>query len=118
MGLITSYKVSAGKGQVTNAAPNLTLVAAESGKTIYLMRGSISILVAAVGGGGRVALEDGLNGTRLLEVSADSLTSGYFPFDFGDNGIPLSSETLLNATSDLAVTTQATAHVSVVVRIA
>jgi len=115
--MITSYEVKGAYGQVTNASPDLTLVAAQTGKTIYLLRGVISMLVTATGGGGRVALENGVDGSRILEVDGNSVLAGHFPFDFGEEGIPLSQNTLLNATSDSAITTQATAHVSVVVKI-
>ena len=101
-----------GTDVATNAAPDKTIFAAPATGSLRLCRGSISVLVAAVGGGGEAVLEDGLNGTKILRVAAP--TTREFAFDFGDDGYPLTAMTLLNLTVEGAVTTQATAQCTAV----
>lgn len=102
-----------GIASVTNAASDATVIAAQgAAKKIFLLRGLLSVTVAAVGGGGRVALEDGVGGTRLLQVNADAV--GAYFFDLGPRGYQLTADTPLNLTTDSALTTQASASVILV----
>jgi hypothetical protein len=96
------------RGAVANGAADATLVAAPgAGKKIRIVGGTISVTVAGTGGTAIVALEDGLNGTKIFPVSADAV--GVFQFFFGPLGYPLTANTLLNLTCDGAATTQASA---------
>ena len=113
--MITSYVTLTGTNKPVDGAVDKTIIAAQAGKKIYVLRGTINVTVAAAGTGGEVALEDGVGGTRFIEIDADAV--GVFPFDFGDEGFPLTTNTLLNATVDNAITTQASARVSVVVKV-
>lgn len=104
-----NVKLTNGTAKATNAAADATVLAAPgAGKIIRLMKATISITVAAAGGGGEVALEDGVGGTRIFEADSDAL--GVYNLDFGDDGYPLTANTLLNLTVDGAVTTQSTAR--------
>lgn len=117
--LITS-SAYAGQGRnvqgttgVANGSVDSTLIGAPpTGNAIMLKSGICAVEVAATGGGGEFALENGVGGTRIFQADADAV--GTFTFNFGDNGYVLSSATLLNLTVDGAVTTQATASCSVV----
>lgn len=114
--MITSYQIVSGTGQATNAAANASVIAAQgAGATLYLLRGFVSVTLAAVGGGGEVALEDGSGGTRIFEADADAV--GFHVVDFGEEGYPLTANTALNLTVDNAVTTQATARASFVAKV-
>lgn len=114
--MITSYQIVTGTGEALEGTADKTVIAAQgAGKTMHLLRGVLSVSLAAAGGGGEAAIENGAGGTRIIEVDADAV--GYFPFDFGDEGIPLSANTLLNLTVDGAVTTQATARLSAVCKV-
>ncbi len=101
-----------GTGDAANGAADQTLISAQgAGKTIRLQKGFCSVNVAAAGGGGEVALEDGVGGTRLITADADAV--GTFSFDFSPSGYALTTNTLLNLTVDGAATTQATADCTV-----
>lgn len=114
--MITNYVVVTGTAAPANGAADATIIAAQgAGKKLHLLRGVICITVAATGGGGLCAIEDGVNGTRYVDVPA--ATVGFFPFDFGDEGIPMTANTLLNATVDGAITNQASARVTVVCKV-
>ena len=114
--MITSYQIVTGTGEAVEATEDVTVIAAQgSNKKLHLMRGVLSVTLAATGGGGEAAVEDGVGGTRIIEVDADAL--GFYPFDFGDEGIPLSANTILNLTVDGAVTNQASARLSAVCKV-
>jgi len=101
------YKVTNGTGECVNStAENTTILTAVTGKTFRILTGVITVTLAATGGGGKVALEDGAGGTRFLEANADALKS--IPFDFRPLGYPLTAATALNMTVDEAVTNEAT----------
>ena len=101
-----------GTGDAANGAVDQTLIAAQgAGKTIRLQKGFCSVNVAAAGGGGEVALEDGVGGTRIITADADAV--GAFSFDFSPSGYAMTANTLLNLTVDGAATTQATADCTV-----
>ena len=105
-----------GTAQATNAAADATLIGApNTGASISLRSGVCAVEVAAVGGGGEFAIENGVNGTRIFQADADAV--GTFSFNFGEDGYDLSSATLLNLTVDGAVTTQATASCSVIAEV-
>ena len=105
-----------GTGDAANGSVDQTLIAAQgSGKVIRLQRGICTVNVAATGGGGEAALEDGAGGTRIITWDADAL--GSYPFDFGDGGYALTANTLLNLTVDGAATTQATADCTVIAEV-
>lgn len=102
-----------GTGDAANGSADQTLIAAQgAGKSIRLQKGFCSVNVVATGGGGEVALEDGVGGTRIITADADAL--GTFSFDFSPSGYALTANTLLNLTVDGAVTNQATADCTVV----
>jgi hypothetical protein len=110
------YAVVTGTNKPVDGSADKTIIAAQgAGKKIYLMKAVVSVTVAAVGGTGEVALEDGVNGTRLFEADADAV--GSYSLDFGEDGYPLTANTLLNATVDGAGTTQASARVTAVARV-
>lgn len=105
-----------GTAQAANGSADATLISAPaSGSTISLRSGVCSVEVAATGGSGEFALENGVNGTRIFQADADAV--GTFSFNFGEDGYDLSPATLLNLTVDGAVTTQATASCSVVAEV-
>lgn len=107
---------TSGTATVANGAVDATVIAAPgAGKSIRLVSGVISVTVAGTGGTAIVALEDGLNGTKIVPVSADAV--GVYPFVFGPLGYPLTANTLLNLTCDGAATTQATARVTILAKI-
>ena len=96
-----------GKAQAANGSADATVIGApNTGTAIKLKSAVCAVEIAATGGNGELALENGVNGTRIVEVDADAV--GVFSFNFGDEGYILSSATLLNVTVDGAVTTQAT----------
>ncbi len=102
-----------GTDLATNAAADKTIIAAQgAGTAIRLLGGTVTVTLAAVGGGGVVQLEDGVNGTVLWQASADAL--GHYFLNFGDLGYPLTENTLLNLTVVGAVTTQASARATLV----
>lgn len=98
------------EGQATsvNGDVDNNAIGAVTGKTLRLMTGYVSVTLAATGGGGLVALEDGVGGTVLFQVSADAV--GYYPFDFSPRGISLTAGRSLNLTVNGAVTNQASAR--------
>lgn len=110
------YEVVTGTGKPVNGDVDKTILAAPgSGKTLRLLRAVVSVTVVATGGGGEVALEDGVSGTRIFEADADAL--GTYVLDFGTDGYPLTANTLLNATVDGAATNQASARVTAIARV-
>lgn len=114
--MITSYKIVTGTEKPVNGDVDKTIIAAQgANKTIYLLKAHITVTVAATGGGGEVALEDGVGGTRFFEADADAV--GHFTLDFGEEGYPLTANTLLNATVDNAVTNQASARVTAIAKV-
>lgn len=114
--MITSYQIVTGTDKPVNGAVDKTIIAAPgSAKKLYLLKAHITVTVAATGGGGEVALEDGVGGSRFFEADADAI--GHFTIDFGEDGFPLTSNTLLNATVDGAATNQASARVSALAKI-
>lgn len=107
------YKQVSGTEKPVNGAADKTVIAAQgAGMKIRVQRVVIAVTVAATGGGGEVALEDGAGGTRFVEIDADAV--GCYTIDFGEMGYPLTANTLLNATVDGAVTTQASARVTAI----
>jgi len=114
--MITSYVILSGTAAAANGAANGTILAAQgAGKRIYVLRGFVSVHVAAVGGGGLVGLEDGVGGTRFFNSDADAV--GFYPVDFGEEGYPLSANTLFNVAVSGAGTTQASARATFVCKI-
>ena len=111
-----TYQIVTGTDKPINGAVDKTIIGAQgAGRILRIMKAVISVTVAAVGGAGEVALEDGAGGTRFFEADADAV--GVFIVDWGDEGYPLTANTLLNATVDGAVTTQASARVSAIARV-
>ena len=100
-------QMTQGQATVAEADQDEAVIAAVTGKVLRLMRGYISITLAATGGGGLAALEDGVGGTVLFQIPAAAV--GSFTFDFGPRGFPLTSGTALNLTVNGATTNEATA---------
>ncbi len=98
-----------GTATVAQASEEATILAAQgAGKRIYIQHLAVTVLLAATGGTGEVAVEDGSGGTRLFEADADAV--GVYHVDFGQPGFPLTPNTLLNLTVDGAGTNEATAR--------
>lgn len=111
-----NYQVTTGTDKPVNGAVDKTIIAAPgAGKTLRLMKAVVAVTVVATGGTGEVALEDGVGGTRIFEADADAL--GVYMLDFGEDGYPLTANTLLNATVDGAGTNQASARVTAIARV-
>jgi len=103
------YKKQQGTAEAANGAVDASVIAAPGAeKKLRIKKAIVQVTVAAVGGGGEVALEDGAGGTRFFEADADAV--GVYLVDFGDEGYDLSANTVLNVTVDGAATTQATAR--------
>lgn len=111
-------KTATGTGILVNTtAEDATIIAAQGvGTVIRVQKVFIAVTLAATGGGGFVGLEDGVGGTRFVNISAAAL--GVYPIDFGDEGFPLTANVLLNATVDGATTNEATATVTIVAKVA
>jgi|SRR3990167_85422 len=108
---MSNYRKVNGVAEATNGTQNATVIAAGGlRKVIRLLKGSIQITVAAIGGTGLAALEDGSGGTKIFTCPATSL--GVFSFDFAEPGYPLTANTLLNVTVE-GGSTQATARATV-----
>lgn len=108
-----NYRVLTGTNEAADGAADKTVIAAPgAGKILRIKKAIVQITVAAAGGSGEVALEDGAGGTRFFEADADAV--GVHVVDFGEDGYPLTANTLLNLTVDGAVTTQATARCTAV----
>lgn len=104
-----SYRNVSGTAEVTTSDTDETIIAAPgAGKRLLIKRLEITVTVAATGGGGEVAIEDGVGGVRIFEADADAV--GVYQIDFGEPGYPLTLNTLLNITVDNAATNQATAR--------
>lgn len=96
-----------GVATVANGSADATLIAAPpTGAQIRVKDAFCSVVVAAAGGGGELVLENGLNGAKIFRVDADAV--GGYSLNLGEAGYLLSSATLLNLTTEGAVTTQAT----------
>ena len=109
---VQQYQAVQGTAEAVDATPNAEVLAAVAGKVIRLQKAVVQVTVAAVGGAGEVALEDGEGGTQIFVADADAVR--VVSIDFGDRGYPLTSGTALNLTVEDAVTTQATASCSAV----
>ncbi len=106
--MITSYQTIAGTSEAAQGTADVTVIAAQTGKKLYLLKAVIAVTVVASVAGGEVALEDGVGGTRFFEADADAV--GVFNLDFGEEGYPLSTNTLLNITVDGSGGNQASAR--------
>lgn len=105
--MILNGRTTEGQATATEADQDEAVIAATSGSVIRLLTGYISITLAATGGGGLAALEDGVGGTIVFQVPAAAV--GSFPFDFRPNGFPLTVGNALNLTVNAATTNEATA---------
>lgn len=113
MALTPQFQITTGTNEAANGSVDKTVLAAPgAGKRILLKSVVVTVTVVATGGSGEVALEDGAGGTRFFEADADAL--GVYSMNFGEEGYPLSVNTLLNLTVDNAVTNQATARCTAV----
>ncbi len=102
-----TYKMTQGTAEAAEGSADATVIAAPGAtNTLRIVTGYVTVHVAATGGGGKVALEDGVGGTRFFEADADAM--GHFPINLEPRGFPLTANTLLNLTVDGAVTTDAT----------
>ena len=111
--LSQQFTVLNGSAEASDGGADATIIAAQGANTtVRLLKAVVMVRVAAAGGGGEVAIEDGVGGTRIFVADAD--VTGVHNVDFGDFGFPLTTNTLLNVTVDGAATTEATARVSAV----
>lgn len=95
-------------GSAAGTDVDATIIAAQGANTIVrLKKAVISVVTAATGGGGFATLEDGVGGSRLVSVPASAV--GVHHIDFGEEGYPLTTNTLLNLTVDGATTNEAKA---------
>lgn len=109
----SGYKFLNGTDLADNGTADKTILAAQGENTrIRLLGGTVTVTTAAVGGGGVVKLEDGVNGTVIWQADANAL--GHYFLNYSDIGYPLSANTLLNLTVEGAVTTQASARATLV----
>lgn len=113
--MITSYQILTGTNEAADGDVDKEVIAAQTGQTLYILRGVVSVTVAAAGNGGLVALENGAGGARFFEAYADAV--GSYKVDFGEEGYPLSSETALNLTVDGDGVTEATARATIVAKV-
>lgn len=112
-----TFKKTQGTAEADNAGADATVIAAPgANRVLRIMEGYVTVHVAAAGGSGKVALEDGIGGTRFFEGDANAV--GHFKLELGPHGFPLTANTLLNLTVDGAVTTQATATATVTAYVA
>jgi hypothetical protein len=112
MSQVDGYTLKYGTAEASNGAADQTVIAAlGSGKVFYLTSIALMVTVAAGGGGGEAAIEDGVGGTRIIEVDADAV--GAYCFVFGPTGYPMTANTILNLTVDGAGGTQANARATV-----
>lgn len=108
---IQNYAQTFGTGTANNAGATTVIMAAQgAGKVLSITTGMISITTAATGGGGLVSIKDG---TAIL-LSIDGNSVGNTSFNFGDLGYPGTANTALNLVVEGAVTTQATARLTLV----
>ncbi len=112
-----TYQVTNGSDEAADGGADVTIIAAPgSDRVLRVLSGHVTVHVAAAGGGGKVALEDGVGGTRIFEADADAV--GHYIINFEPRGYPLTANTLLNLTVDGAATTQATATATLTAYIA
>lgn len=111
---MNSYQFVKGTAEAADGATaNATVIAApEAGQKLRLLTATIAVTVAAAEAGGEVALEDGVDGTRIFEADADAV--GVYSIDFTPMGYPLTAATLLNLAVDGSSGTQATARCTAV----
>ena len=107
----SGYNWLSGTALAANGDADKTLIAAQTGKPIRVLSGTINVTVAATGTGGLVALEDGAGGTVIWQADANAV--GGHRVDFGPLGYPLTAGNALNLTVDGAVTTQASARATI-----
>lgn len=82
-----------GTGSATNAGKTVAIIAAQAaGTTLRVTKGVVSVTLAATGATGLIRLCNGA--TTIMQWDANAVMS--CPFDFGDEGFPLSANTALN----------------------
>jgi len=107
-----TYRSLSGTVEANDGGADATVIVAPGASRILrILKGYVTVHVAAAGGSGKVALEDGIGGTRIFE--ADANVVGHFPINLEPEGVPLTANTLLNLTVDGAVTTEATATATI-----
>jgi hypothetical protein len=112
MAQVGGYQLKFGTVQAAQGSADATIIAAlGAGKTLYVTSIALMVTVAAASTGGEAAIEDGVNGTRIIAVDADAV--GAYCFVFGPDGYPMTANTLLNLTVDGSGGSQATARASV-----
>ncbi len=115
--MIYNGKHVSGTGEALDGAVDKEIIAAPgANKRLYIQHIAITTTLGGADSGGEIALEDGVGGTRFIEIAADAgdVTSpGVFRFYFGEPGYPLSLNTALNLTVDGDGTTEATARATV-----
>jgi hypothetical protein len=107
-----SYQQVSGTASVSDGSANSCAISTPSisGAIIFVTDAVVWVSTAAAGGGGEIALEDGVDGTRIFEMDADAVGTEYFHFE--DPGLPITADVCLNLTVDGAITTQATGGAS------
>lgn len=110
------YRIVTGTAEAAQGSEDATVVDAQgAGTVLRIKQAIISVTVAAAAAGGEVALEDGVGGTRFFEADADAVRS--ITIDFGDDGYPLTANTLLNVTVDGSSGDQATARCTAICKV-
>lgn len=108
--MIQKYSTFSGAGSAANGAATTAIVAAPAtGKAYRLTAGTLSVVVAATGGSGKVSLKDG---TTVIMSWDGNAVGNIMGFNFGEIGYPVSGA--INLVVESAVTNQATAFAAVV----
>lgn len=96
-----------GNGSATNAGATTSIIAAQgAGKVLRLLECSVSVYLAATGGGGLIRICDGT--TTIMQWDANAVMSA--TADFSPAGYPLTANTALQLIVSGAVTNQASAY--------
>jgi len=102
-------KIATGRGAVSEADQADDIIAAVTGKTIYLKKITIHVTLAATGGTGIVTVRDGVAGTILIQVDGDTIDNQR-EVDLDDGrGYPLTSGNSLSLEVSGAGTNEASA---------
>lgn len=115
MAVLSGLSQVQGNGSATNGGTTTSLIAAQgAGKVLRILKGSISVYLAATGATGLVRLCDGT--TTIMQWDGNAVMSD--SFDFGDVGYPITANTALQLIVSGAGTNQASAYCAVTALVA